>query len=86
MEGKTMKNTGIVRKIDPLGRIVLPMEVRKILDIPERTPMEIYAEGETIVLKKYEPNCLFCDDGDDLITFKGKHICKSCLKDLRDDE
>jgi len=77
-----MKNTGIVRKIDQLGRIVLPKEVRRILDIPECTPMEIYTEGETIVLKKYEPDCLFCGSGDSLIAYKGKHVCISCLKDL----
>ena len=77
-----MKSTGIVRKIDQLGRIVVPKEVRDILDVPERTPMEIYIDGETIVLKKYTPDCLFCGRGDNLITFKGKHICKSCVKGL----
>jgi len=77
-----MESTGIVRKLDQLGRIVVPKEVRKILDIPEHTPMEIYTEGETIVLKKYEPDCLFCGSGDDLIIFKGKHVCIYCLKDL----
>jgi len=77
-----MKSTGIVRKIDPLGRFVLPKELRDILDIPVRTPMEIYTEDDTIVLKKYEPDCLFCGSGDDLITYKGKHVCINCLKDF----
>jgi transcriptional pleiotropic regulator of transition state genes len=77
-----MKNTGIVRRVDELGRIVLPKEIRKILDIPTRTPMEIYTEGDTIVFKKYEPDCLFCGSGDALITYKGKHVCLSCLKRL----
>jgi len=78
-----MKSTGIVRRIDPLGRLVIPMELRKVLDIPENTPVEIYTEGENIVLKKYAPDCLFCGNGDNLVNFKGKHICKSCRKDLK---
>lgn len=77
-----MKSTGVVRRIDQLGRIVVPKEVRDILDIPALTPMEIYTEGETIILKKYKPDCLFCGSGDNLITFKGKHVCISCLKEI----
>lgn len=78
-----MKATGIVRRVDQLGRIVLPKELRKVLDIPESTPMEIYMEGESIILKKYAPDCLFCGNGDDVVTYKGKYVCKDCLKDLR---
>lgn len=78
-----MKATGIVRKIDNLGRLVIPMELRRVLDIEEFTPLEIYTEGGTIILKKYTPDCLFCGEGDDIVNFKGKNICKSCLKDLR---
>lgn len=78
-----MKSIGIVRKVDQLGRIVLPKELRNILDIPEATPLEIYTEGECIILKKYAPDCLFCGNGDNLVNLKGKNICKSCLKDLR---
>ena len=78
-----MKNTGIVRKVDQLGRIVIPMELRRVLDIEESTPLEIYTEGETIILKKYTPDCLFCSEGNDLVNFKGKWICKSCLKNLK---
>lgn len=78
-----MKSTGIVRKIDPLGRLVLPIEIRNVLDIPEGTPMEIYTEGESIILKKYALGCLFCSDSDDVVNFKGKYVCKSCMKDLR---
>jgi transcriptional pleiotropic regulator of transition state genes len=80
-----MGNCGIARRVDNLGRIVLPMELRKVLDIPENTPMEIYTEGETIILKKYAPDCLFCGENDNhLVNFKGKWICKKCLKDLKD--
>ena len=78
-----MKSTGIVRRIDPLGRMVLPKELRNVLDIPENTPVEIYTEGETIILKKYAPDCLFCGNGDNLVNFKGKHICRNCIKDFR---
>ncbi|AJE13140.1 AbrB/MazE/SpoVT family DNA-binding domain-containing protein [Clostridium botulinum] len=79
-----MKNTGIVRKIDPLGRIVLPKELRKALDIKDNeTPLEIYTEGEQIILKKYAPACIFCGEAKEVINFKGKNICKSCLKELK---
>mgnify|MGYP001594805534 CR=1 FL=1 len=78
-----MKATGIVRKIDQLGRLVIPMELRKVFVIPEGTPMEIYTENDSIIIKKYTPDCLFCGEGDDLAEFKGKYICKNCLNDLR---
>ena len=78
-----MQNCGIVRRVDNLGRIVLPKELRNVLDIPEGTPLEIYTEGETIILKKYAPDCLFCGEGDNLVNFKGKHICRSCMKNFK---
>ncbi|NFC28773.1 AbrB/MazE/SpoVT family DNA-binding domain-containing protein [Clostridium botulinum] len=78
-----MKNIGIVRKIDPLGRIVLPKELRKTLNIKDNeTSLEIYTEGEEIILKKYEPACIFCGEAKEVINFKGKNICKICLKEL----
>jgi len=77
-----MKSTGIVRRIDDLGRIVLPKETRKIMELPEGTPMEIYTEGEAIVLKKYEPACIFCGDAKNVKNFKGKNICSKCLNEL----
>ncbi len=78
-----MKATGIVRKVDELGRIVLPIELRRTLDIMERDAMEIYVDGESIVLKKYEPCCVFCGDGTNVINFHGKNICTSCLQELK---
>lgn len=78
-----MKSTGVVRRVDNLGRIVFPIELRRALDIKERDAMEIYTEGEQIILKKYEPACVFCGEAKDVTNFKGKNICKSCLKDLR---
>ena len=59
----TMKSTGIVRKVDELGRIVLPIELRRTLDIAEKDAIEIYVDGASIILKKYEPTCIFCGDG-----------------------
>lgn len=78
-----MKSTGIVRKVDELGRIVLPIELRRTLDISERDALEIYVDGSAIVLKKYQPACIFCDDARDVTVYKGKNICAKCLKDLR---
>lgn len=77
-----MKSIGVVRKIDQLGRLVIPKEIRKVLDMPVGTSIEFYTEGDTVVLKKYQPDCLFCSNGDDLIIYKGKHVCASCMKEL----
>lgn len=77
-----MKATGIVRKVDELGRIVLPIELRRTLDIAERDPLEIYVDGSSIVLTKYQPACVFCGDSTDISTYKGKNICAVCLKEL----
>ena len=78
-----MKSTGIVRKVDELGRIVLPIELRRTLDIAEKDSLEIYVEGSAIVLKKYRPTCVFCDSSKSVSVFKGKNICAKCLNDLR---
>ena len=80
-----MKSTGIVRKVDELGRIVLPIELRRTLDIAERDALEIFTEGASIILKKYEPACIFCGDAKDVINYKGKNICTSCMKELKSD-
>ncbi len=74
-----MKATGIVRKVDELGRIALPIELRKTLDIETKGPIEIYANKECIILKKYEPSCVMCGSMDNLTTFQGKKICKKCI-------
>ena len=78
-----MKSTGIVRKVDELGRIVLPIEMRRTLDIAERHALEIYVEGASVILKKYKPSCIFCDATKDISVFKGKNICPKCLRDLK---
>lgn len=77
-----MKSTGIVRKVDELGRIVLPIELRRTLDIAEKDALEIYVDESAIVLKKYQPACIFCGDAKDIINFKGKNICPACLEEL----
>lgn len=77
-----MKSTGIVRKVDELGRIVLPSELRKILNINVKDSMEIYVSGDSIILKKYIPACIFCDNAENITNFKGKNICQSCFNQL----
>lgn len=77
-----MKSTGIVRKVDELGRIVIPIELRRTLGIDIKDALEIYVDGEKIILKKYEPACIFCNNTDEVQTFKGKLVCKSCADEL----
>ena len=77
-----MKATGIVRKVDELGRIVLPIELRRTLDIEERDALEIYLDEDRIVLQKYEPACLFCGSNHGLVSYKGKNVCAGCAKEL----
>ena len=79
-----MKSTGIVRKVDELGRIVLPVELRRTMDIAEKDPLEIYVDGNSIVLRKYRPSCIFCDSTKDVRTFRGKNVCPRCLRELRE--
>jgi transcriptional pleiotropic regulator of transition state genes len=78
-----MKSTGIVRKVDELGRIVLPIELRRTLDIAVKDSLEIYVDGNSIVLKKYEPACVFCNDAKNVLNYKGKNICPNCLAELK---
>ena len=75
-----MKATGIVRKVDELGRIVLPIELRRTLGIEVRDPIEIYVEEDKILLKKYAPACIICGESDVLIEYKGKKICRKCIE------
>lgn len=77
-----MKSTGIVRRVDNLGRIVLPIELRNILNIGPKDSLEIFIDGANIILKKYAPQCVFCDNVDDVTLFKGKNVCKTCIKEL----
>lgn len=78
-----VKNTGIIRRMDELGRVVIPIEIRNQLKIAEKDPIEIYVEGTSIVLKKFESNCIFCGSSKNLILYKEKHICKNCCEKLK---
>ena len=78
-----MKATGIVRKVDELGRVVLPIELRRNLDINEKDALEIYVDEDKIILKKYEPACIFCNQSVDTVVYKGKNICANCLAELK---
>lgn len=79
-----MKSTGMVRKIDELGRIVLPIEIRNTMGIKSRDALEIFVDEDKIILKKYEPACIFCGNADDVEYYRGKLICQDCLKNLKD--
>lgn len=78
-----MKSTGIVRKVDELGRVVIPIELRRTLDIEEKDALEIYVDADKIILRKYEPACVFCGNAMDVENFKGKKVCKSCLEAMQ---
>ena len=77
-----MKSTGIIRRVDELGRVVIPIEIRNQFNIIEKDPIEIYVEGSSIVLKKFEPNCIFCGNTKDLISYNDKLICSNCAKKI----
>ena len=79
-----MKSTGIVRKIDGLGRIVIPTELRKTMDLDEGTSMEIFVEEGRIIFEKYEKGCIFCGEMDDTFEFEGKVVCGDCLDEMND--
>ncbi len=77
-----MKSTGIIRKVDELGRVVIPIEIRTKFNIAEKDPLEIYVDGSNIILKKFEPNCIFCGNTKGLIQYKDKQICPKCAKQI----
>jgi len=78
-----MKSTGIIRRVDELGRVVLPIELRNKFGITEKDPLEIYVEGSSIVLKKVEDSCVFCGKTKKLQEYEGKQICENCLADIK---
>ncbi|HLS90718.1 MAG TPA: AbrB/MazE/SpoVT family DNA-binding domain-containing protein [Limnochordia bacterium] len=78
-----MKSTGIVRKVDELGRVVIPIELRRTLQISEKDALEIYVDGEKIILKKYEPACIFCGNADGVRIYRDKNICVNCLEEMK---
>lgn len=77
-----MKSTGIIRRVDELGRVVIPIEIRNQFNIVEKDPIEIYVNGSSIVLKKFEPNCIFCGNNKDLLSYNDKLICSDCASKI----
>ncbi|MGM0396938.1 MAG: AbrB/MazE/SpoVT family DNA-binding domain-containing protein [Bacillota bacterium] len=77
-----MKSTGIVRKVDELGRVVIPIELRRNLDIQVKDPLEIFVDEDKVILRKFSPSCIFCGESKGVSDFKGKKICQSCLEEL----
>ena len=77
-----MKSTGIVRKIDGLGRVVLPIELRRLMSLEDNASLEIFVDGDEIVLKKYQPACIFCGNVRDITVYKDRNVCTTCAKDI----
>ena len=78
-----MKATGIVKIVDDLGRIVLPKTIRRTYEIDIKDSVEIFTDEKSIIIRKYEPSCIFCSESQDIIIFRDKKICKKCLKELK---
>ena len=78
-----MKATGIVRPVDALGRVVIPVELRRNLNIKTDDSLEIYVDGQFIMLKKYEPACIFCGEMDDIRVVHGKNVCRKCIEEMK---
>jgi len=78
-----MKSTGVVRKVDELGRIVLPKELRTVLNINEKDSIEIFTDNDKIILQKYQPACTFCNNANNIIYFSGKRVCADCIEKLK---
>lgn len=78
-----MKNTGIIRRADELGRVVLPKEIREKMDIKEKDPLEIFVDGSKIILQKFQCNCNICGNTNDLIEFKNKLLCHKCINQIK---
>ncbi|MCG0275069.1 MAG: AbrB/MazE/SpoVT family DNA-binding domain-containing protein [Thermosediminibacteraceae bacterium] len=77
-----MKSTGVVRKVDELGRVVIPIELRRTLSINEKDALEIFVDTDRIILKKYQPGCIFCGSAENVFTIKGKNICEKCAEEI----
>jgi transcriptional pleiotropic regulator of transition state genes len=78
-----MKAVGIARRVDQLGRVVLPKELRDTLDMKPGDPIEMYPDGELLYMKKYLPECIFCESTEEVLEYKEKIICKKCIKELK---
>ncbi len=81
-----MKATGVVRQVDELGRVVLPIELRRVLLIAEKDPLEIFVDDDQIILKKYQPGCIFCGSASNTTKVKNKIVCRECIDELEQTE
>lgn len=79
-----VKSTGIVRRVDELGRIVLPIEMRRTLNIGEKDSLEIYVDGDSIILRKYQAACVFCESTKKIVNYRGKNVCPDCIAKLKE--
>lgn len=79
-----VRSTGFVRKVDQLGRVVLPAEMRRILGIKQDSSLEFFVKGDKIVLRKYEPDCIFCGEASEVTYFRGKNVCRICLDSIKE--
>ena len=79
-----MKSTGIVRKVDELGRVVLPISIRQTMDIGEKDSLEIFTDENRIILQKYQHSCVFCTNADNIVMFNGKRICADCVAKMKE--
>lgn len=78
-----MASTGVERKLDELGRVVIPKEIRRNLTIPEGTPLMIYVEGNKIILEKSQGTCAICGSTDSVVDVNGKSVCRKCINDIK---
>lgn len=78
-----MKSTGIVRRIDELGRVVLPVDLRRALELDVRDPVEVFVDEDAIILRKYQPNCIFCGSSKAIGHFRSKPVCAECRRQLK---
>ncbi len=77
-----MKSTGIIRRVDELGRIVIPKEIRDQFGIMEKDPIEIFVEGGSIILKQYNPSCIFCGNAKNITVYRDKLLCEKCISTI----
>ncbi len=77
-----MRAANAVRLVDELGRVVLPIELRRNLNIDIKDPLEIYVNGNEIFLKKYIPKCIFCESEEDVVKKIGKNVCHKCIVEV----
>jgi len=78
-----MKSTGMVRKIDPLGRLVIPIEVRRVLGLKENEPVEMFVSGKQVIVQKYEASCITCGSTENIIKFNERNLCDACIEKIK---